>query len=259
MAVGCAAPQQPLRLWGAPAPLQDAHEALLRAQASEAQAFAPAEVAQARQTLQEALAAGASCTSDPTFAAQQGYLVRRQAQLAQAIGSARAAQERAMEVQLALTALQEAAASDAWDTGEAQLPPSLTGALHQPWAWEQDAVAPHVDGLFDAGSSTLTARGTAVLEALTRQVVARLTDGPLRVRWAVGHPSSGRTALQAGRLAALAAYLRARGVEVADGAAGVAPGAGAAAGQPQHPETPLAWQLRPAPHALGVRGRAATD
>lgn len=243
----------PLQVAGAPQALQDAHAALLRAERGEAAVYAPKELAVAHGSMARAMVAYAATAQQTGRAETLSYSVRREVQLAEAVAGQRAAQARSSELQTALTALQEAAASDAWDMGEAQnhlanvVPPAaaltsfaagLDAGANRFDNRAAAAICVDVDYLFDHASSTLTARGARVMQAVADAALGRPPDsGALLIRLSSAPGAQGGMARA--RQGALVAYLRARGATLRPINA-----PGAASEPDNRAAKPMLWHIR---------------
>lgn len=223
MATGACAhkPQEAPRAAALPAPVQAAQDALKRAQGGIAESHAPQALKRAQKTVQQAVRAAGAADGD-TRATDLAYLACRQVQLAESEGARRAALQRAAAMQEALAALHQSGQEDAvqralaaqraelreaWERQGAPAGPQDEG----PWQHEPGLglVLPlKLNALFDADSTTLTARGTAVLDRVARVLADRPRSA---VALAFGSGTS-PDALARGRLTALGAYLRAQGL-----------------------------------------------
>ena len=220
---GCAHGPQAARAPGGPvpAPVQAAQDALSRAQGGVAESHAPQALQRAQKTVHEAVRAAATADGD-VRATDLAYLACRQVQLAESEGARRAALQRAAAMQEALAALQEDSQQDAVQRalaarraelrGDWERLGTLAGANDEgPWQHEPGLglVLPlKLGALFDADSTTLTARGTGVLDRVARVLADRPKSG---VALAFGSGAS-PDALARERLVALGAYLRAQGL-----------------------------------------------
>ena len=205
------------------APVQAAQDALQRAQGGVAESHAPQALQRAQKTVEQAVRACQRANGD-ALATDLAYVACRQVQLAESEGARRAALQRAAAMQEALAAVHESSQQDAVHRALAaqreqlqnawEREGALTGPKDEgPWQHEPGLglVLPlKLGALFDADSTTLTARGTEVLERVARVMADRPQTG---VALAFGTGAS-PDALARGRVVALGAYLRAQGLRI---------------------------------------------